>query len=284
MTTGETVRPTASATGMAATRALRRDDGDGDVPSSPERVSAVAAATLGRIHQVVREYDVTYAEFQAVKRWLIDLGEKGEWPLFLDVFVEHAVEEVNHASRAGSAGTIRGPYHLPGQRILPAECKLPMRQDEPGAPLIFEGRVTGLDGRPVGGAMLDFWQADANGYYSGFAPGIPEGNLRGVIRSGVRGEFAITTVRPAPYEIPKDGPTGKLIAAANWHAWRPAHLHMIVTAPGYLSVTTQLYFDDDEWLDSDIAQATRPELILSPESDEAGRLRLRHDFVLDPES
>lgn len=283
MTMGETTGPTASATGMAATRALRRGGGDGDVASSPERVSTVAAALLGRIHQVVREYDVTYAEFQAAKRWLIELGEAGEWPLFLDVFVEHAVEEVNHASRAGSAGTIQGPYHLPGQRTLPAECTLPMRQDEPGTPLIFEGRVTDLDGRPVGGALLDFWQADANGYYSGFAPGIPEGNLRGVIRTGEHGEFAITTVRPAPYEIPKDGPTGKLITAANWHAWRPAHLHVIVTAPGFLRVTTQLYFDDDEWLDDDIAQATKPELVLSPESDEAGRLRLRHDFVLDPE-
>jgi catechol 1,2-dioxygenase len=87
---------------------------------------------------------------------------------------------------------------------------------------------------------------------------------------------------PAPYEIPKDGPTGKLIAAAGWHAWRPAHLHLMVSAPGYRKLTTQLYFHGGHWLDSDVAQAVKPELILRPESGPDRTLRATYDFVLDP--
>ena len=67
-------------------------------------------------------------------------------------------------------------------------------------------------------------------------------NLRGRITADAGGRFRIHTIQPAPYQIPADGATGALIRAANWHAWRPAHLHMKVSAPGYQLITTQLYF------------------------------------------
>jgi catechol 1,2-dioxygenase len=91
-------------------------------------------------------------------------------------------------------------------------------------------------------------------------------------------------VRPAPYQIPTDGPTGRLIAAAGWHAWRPAHLHLFVQAPGYRRVTSQLYFAGGEWLDSDVAEATKPELVLDPQPGDDGRLHSSYDFVLEPAS
>jgi catechol 1,2-dioxygenase len=225
---------------------------------------------------------VTYPEYQAAKQWLIEVGQSGEWPLFLDVFVEHVVEEVTTHGRHGSKGTIEGPYYLPGQALLPAAATLPMRDSEKGEPLAFTGQVRAVDGSPLTGAQLDIWHADADGLYSGFAPGIPDGNLRGVITADHAGRFEIHTMLPAPYEIPKDGPTGKLIAAAGWHAWRPAHLHLIVSAPGYQKLTTQLYFHGGGWLDSDVAQAVKPELILRPETGPDGARHVRYDFVLDP--
>ena len=63
-------------------------------------------------------------------------------------------------------------------------------------------------------------------------PASREWNLRGAFSTGPDGNFAITTMRPAPYQIPTDGSCGKLISAAGWHAWRPAHLHVKVSAPG----------------------------------------------------
>ncbi|HWL87716.1 MAG TPA: dioxygenase [Polyangiaceae bacterium] len=279
----ETVRPTATMTGRAATRAFREGGAhEGTGRASAARVSALARDVLARIHEVIREHDVTYPEYQAVKQWLIEVGEAGEWPLFLDVFAESVVEQVHNARREGTKGSILGPYYLPGQRALPARCTLPMRADEPGLPLIVEGQVRGLDGEPIAGAVLDLWQADAHGYYSGFAPEIPDGNLRGVITTGADGRFEIRTIQPAPYEIPKDGPTGKLLSAAEWHAWRPAHLHLIVRGRGYRNIITQLYFEGGSWLDDDVASATKPELVLAPKPDAWGVQRVTYDFVLDP--
>ncbi|MFD4639916.1 catechol 1,2-dioxygenase [Lentzea sp. NPDC058436] len=268
--------PTAADSGASAS-ANFRSTARSSVDVSPERVSTVATAVLQSVHAVIRSHDVTYPEFQAAKQWLMDLGEGGEWPLFLDVFVEHVVEEVAARTQDGTKGSILGPYYLPGQVVLPSVTTLPMRDDEQGDPLTFAGRVTDLAGQPVAGAELDIWHADSEGYYSGFAPGIPDGNLRGVVVTDGQGRFEITTVQPAPYQIPTDGPTGRLIDAAGWHPWRPAHLHLVVRAPGHRPITTQLYFAGGEYVDSDVAEAVKPELVLTPADQ-----RVSYDFVLEP--
>jgi catechol 1,2-dioxygenase len=278
--------PTAAGSGASASQVFRATHSATDIADgvSAERVDDVARALLRAVHAVIREKNVSYPEFQAAKQWLMDVGEGGEWPLFLDVFVEHVVEEVAARTQNGSVGSIQGPYYIPGQRRLDSPATLPARPDEQGDPLVLSGQVTDLDGKPVAGAELDVWQADSAGYYSGFAPDIPEGNLRGVVVADDEGRFEITTVQPAPYQIPTDGPTGKLIAAAGWHAWRPAHLHLFVRAPGYRRITSQLYFAGGEWLDSDIAEATKPELVLDPQPGDDGRLHSSYDFVLEPAS
>jgi catechol 1,2-dioxygenase len=284
MTTAPIHLPTAAGSGSAATDAFRENRGQrGAATTDQQRIDTFARDVLGRIHEAIREHHLTYPEYTAVKKWLIEVGENGEWPLFLDVFVEHVVEDVVNSGRRGSKGTIEGPYHLPGQAELPATCTLPMRSDEKGDPLVLDGQVRAVDGTPLGGATVDIWLADDDGYYSGFAPDIPAGNLRGVVTADGEGRFAITAIQPAPYEIPKDGSVGQLIAAAGWHAWRPAHIHVMVSAPGYQTLTTQLYFRGGEWLDSDVAQATKPELILDPRPGADEVLVSTYDFVLDPE-
>lgn len=282
MTTNVT-SPTAAGSGASASEAFRASkERHGAAGTSVERTDAVIRAVLAGIHGAIRENNVTYAEFRAAKTWLMELGEGGEWPLVLDVFVEHVIEEVAAKTQDGTKGTILGPYYLPNQKKLPAVTELPSRPDEKGTPLVLAGQVRDLDGSPVPGAELDIWHADEQGYYSGFAPHIPEGNLRGVIVTDDQGRFAITTIQPAPYQIPTDGPTGKMIEAAGWHPWRPAHLHLIVRAPGHRQVTTQLYFAGGDWLDNDVAEATKPELILDPQDDGTGGRRQEYNFVLEP--
>ena len=241
------------------------------------RADALIGDILSRIHAAIREHDVTYEEFQTAKQWLIDVGQAGEWPLFLDVFVEHVVEEVANADRRGAVGTIEGPYYVPGAPESASEATLPMREDEPGTPLTFQGTVTDLDGSPIEDAVVELWHADDAGFYSQFAPGIPEWNLRGTIRTGADGRYTFHTIQPAPYQIPTDGSTGALITAAGWHAWRPAHLHLKVSAPGRLPVTTQLYFEGGEHVEDDVAQAVKPELVLRPVDNQ-----VTYDFPLDP--
>jgi catechol 1,2-dioxygenase len=227
MTTAEKHGPTAAGSGAGATESFRRTSARGGRgPVDAQRVDAVVTAVLEGVHAAIRTHKVTYPEYQAAKKWLIEVGEGGEWPLSLDLVAEHVVEEVAAESQQGTKGSILGPYYLPDQQRLPARTALPMRPDEAGTPLVFAGQVRDTSGSPVPGAEMDLWQADEQGYYSGFAPGIPDRNLRGVIVTDGQGRFEVTTVRPAPYQIPTDGPTGALCAAAGWEPWRPAHLHL----------------------------------------------------------
>lgn len=249
-----------------------------------ERVDRLASRAIGALNDIVLEEEVTYEEYNALKAWLIQVGEDGEWPLFLDVWLEHSVEEVANAGREGSKGTIEGPYYIGNAPELPWDGTIPMREDEPGTPLTFTGQVRAVGGAPLAGAEIELWQADADGFYSQFAPGLPEWNLRGAFTADGEGRFAIRTIRPAPYRIPTDGACGGLIAAAGWHAWRPAHLHLKVSAPGHQRLTAQLYFPGDPHNADDIASAVKPELMLDPKPDPGGDgLVTVYDFVLDPE-
>lgn len=280
MTTIES--PTAAGSGSAATKNFTNLRVTAD--TSPERLSAIATEAFAGFSALIDKYEITYDEYRVLKQWLIDVGAGGEWPLLLDVFVEHDIEEVNSRKYQGSKGSIEGPYYLPDAPLLPARCTLPMRgRDARQTPLVLHGQVTGLDGTPLPAATIEIWHADAEGYYSGFAPHLPEWNLRGTVVTDGDGRYEITTIQPAPYQIPTDGPTGKFIEAAGWHPWRPAHLHLRVAAHRRHPIITQLYFQGGDWLDSDVASATKPELLLDPKPDAAGRNCVRYDFVLDPE-
>lgn len=279
----QTATATAAASGASATDRFRTDkspyDAVGDTPS--ERVDLLAREVLSAVHETIRKHRVTYDEYNALKAWLIGVGEDGEWPLFLDVWVEHAVEDVATSHRSGNRGSIEGPYYVPNSPDLGADGTMPMRSDERGTPLVWSGRITSTDGTPLPG-KVELWHADADGFYSQFAPGIPEWNLRASFTTGPDGAFRIRTIRPAPYQIPTDGSCGKLIAAAGWHAWRPAHLHVKVSAPGHELLTAQLYFPGDPHNDDDIATAVKPELVLAPAPQRDGGEAVTYDFVLDP--
>lgn len=276
-------KATAAASGAGAT-ARFRENKHFSAATSQERVSKIAGRVIKAINDTVTEEEVSYDEYNALKAWLIKVGEDGEWPLFLDVWIEHSVEEVANADRHGSKGTIEGPYYLPNSPEQHSPATLPMREDEPGTPLLFQGQVTNVAGQALPGAKIEIWHADDLGFYSQFAPGLPEWNLRGTVVADQDGNFQINTMQPAPYQIPTDGACGQLIAAAGWHAWRPAHLHLKVSAPEHQLITTQLYFEGDEHVADDIASAVKPELVLAPASraDGAGR-EVTYNFVLDPE-
>jgi catechol 1,2-dioxygenase len=276
------IQATAAASGANATDRFRENKkyaGD----TSQERVNLLASRVIGAINDTILDEKVTYDEYNALKAWLIQVGEDGEWPLFLDVWVEHAVEQVANENREGTKGSIEGPYYVPQAPKLESPATLPMRDDEQGTPLLFQGRITNLAGEGLPGATVEIWHADDQGFYSQFAPGIPEWNLRATVVADQNGNYRIHTMQPAPYQIPTDGSCGKLIAAAGWHAWRPAHLHLKISAPGHQLITSQLYFAGDEHVGDDIASAVKPELILDPTPRSEGGREVTYNFVLDPE-
>jgi len=276
--------PTAKGAGSAATDKFKGETVKSD--TSKERANAIYTDLLAAIAEVAHKHQVTYDEYRVLKNWMIQVGEYGEWPLWLDVFVEHEIEEINYNRHdyTGTKGSIEGPYYVPNAPELPWKTEMPMREKDKAAdPLIFKGQVTDVEGKGLGGATVELWHADEDGLYAQFAPGIPEWNLRGTIRTNENGEFEITTLFPAPYQIPADGPTGWFIDSYGGHPWRPAHLHLMVKHPGYREITTQLYFEGGEWVENDVATAVKPELMLNPQPNAEGIQEVTYNFALDKE-
>ncbi|OIH85062.1 catechol 1,2-dioxygenase [Arthrobacter sp. UCD-GKA] len=273
----------AASSGNAATDRFRESGKTSSLTVDVERVNLLASKLIKAANDIVLEERVSYDEFNALKAWLIKVGADGEWPLFLDVWLEHSVEDVATDHREGNKGSIEGPYYVPEAPEQNSPATIQMRDDEKGTSLLFQGQVRSTDGSALPNAKIELWHADEEGFYSQFAPNIPEWNLRGTFIADAEGNFQINTMQPAPYQIPTDGACGQLIAAAGWHAWRPAHLHLKVSAPGFELLTAQLYFPGDEHNDDDIATAVKPELLLDiqPATEGTG-VQTTYDFVLDP--
>ncbi|MFL4480254.1 catechol 1,2-dioxygenase [Paeniglutamicibacter sp. ORCA_105] len=275
----------AAASGNAATDRFRQSGKTASITADVERVNLLASKLIKAANDIILEERVSYDEFNALKAWLIKVGEDGEWPLFMDVWLEHSVEEVATDHREGNKGSIEGPYYIPDSPEQKSPATIEMREDEKGTHLLFQGQVRSTDGSALKNAKIELWHADEEGFYSQFAPNIPDWNLRGTFIADEEGNFQINTMQPAPYQIPTDGACGQLIAAAGWHAWRPAHLHLKVSAPGHELLTAQLYFPGDAHNDDDIATAVKPELLLDIQPATEGEgVQTTYDFVLDPES
>lgn len=103
-----------------------------------------------------------------------------------------------------------------------------------------EGRVLDEDGRPVRGAIVELWQANAAGRYfhpidQRDAPLDPDFIGNGRTRADEDGRYAFFTIKPGAYPVPDSG---------RW--WRPPHIHMSVLGPSGLSrLVTQMYFPGD---------------------------------------
>ena len=243
------------------------------------RGEQVIGELFRHINTLIADYDVTYDEYQVAQQWLIDVGQAGEWPLALALF-EHAVEQQAHKDHVGSQGTILGPFYLPDSPVLDLPYELPRRPGEKGEKLQMTGRVLSADGTPLGGAVLDVWQADADGRYSGFSD-LPVGLLFGKLTTDAQGRFALRTIVPGAYTIPHGGIVARLLAACGWHPWRPAHIHLIVSADEHKPLITQLYMDSSDYLDDDVASAVKDSLIVHPQR-HGDQLAFDYEFRLTP--
>jgi hydroxyquinol 1,2-dioxygenase len=120
--------------------------------------------------------------------------------------------------------------------------------------------VLDAGGAPIAGAVLDVWQVDGDGLYDVQRPGASY--ARGRFTTGADGRYAFRTVKPVSYSIPTDGPVGVMLRAMGRHPFRPAHVHLIVSAPGYGAVTTHLFVKGDPYLDTDAVFAVKESLIV----------------------
>jgi protocatechuate 3,4-dioxygenase beta subunit len=155
---------------------------------------------------------------------------------------------------------VLGPFHM--VESPPRELGDNIALDGKGEPCLVTGRVTGPGGEPLPGALVDVWQASADGFYDVQQPGVqPELNLRGLFTADGDGRFWFRTIVPRYYPIPADGPVGRLLAATGRHPNRPAHVHFIVSAPDHRTVITHLFAGDSPYLDSDAVFGVKQSLV-----------------------
>jgi protocatechuate 3,4-dioxygenase beta subunit len=234
-------------------------------PSHP-RLRQLMQGLIRHLHDFVRETDLTEAEWFEAIRFLTETGKmcddvRQEFILLSGTLgISMLVDAVTHQQPAGATDTtILGPFYRDGapDRDL-GETIAP---DISGEPAFVAGRVTDPAGRPIPGARLDVWQAAPNGLYEGQDPEMPAFNMRGRFRADAQGRYHFATVKPASYPIPMDGPVGQLMRALGRQPYRPAHIHFIVAAPGYETLTTHIFVKGDPCLDTDPVFAVKSSLI-----------------------
>lgn len=245
------------------------------------RIARVMEDLAQAINGLVEKHQITHDEYRAAVAFLNEAAEAGETMLLFDAFLEADIVDANSRAWRGTPKNVLGPYYLENAPFV--EDGQLAEEDEPGERLTLTGTVRDVDGSPIAGALLDFWQADAQGRYGAFdIPPKTNMKLRGRLHAGEDGSYAVHTIVPAPYTIPHQGPTGRLLQAVGRHPWRPAHIHLKATHAGYQPLITQIYFAGGEYLDSDAVRAARQDLAIPLESADNG-YRATFDVVLEDE-
>jgi len=231
------------------------------------RFKQLMTSLIRHLHMFVREVELTEEEWMAAIQFLTATGQKcdekrQEFILLSDTLgVSMLVDALNHRKPAGATeSTVLGPFYVPGTQKLPNGANLAVGL--PGDPTLFSGRVLSMEGKPISGAQLDIWHADAEGFYDVQRPELDGTRLRGKFHTDAQGKFWFWTTRPTEYPVPTDGPVGGMLRKMNRHAYRPAHIHTIVSAPGYEPVTTHIFVKGDRYLDSDAVFGVKESLIV----------------------
>lgn len=230
-----------------------------------ERVKFLMTKLVEHIHGFVRETNLSHDEWRKALELLYKAGEisspeRNEFVLFSDVLGLSSIVDMINSSDNGTPSSVLGPFHVLGAPDVPVGVDL--KGDNEGPLVIVGGKVTSPDGTPIKGAELEIWQTADNGLYSGQDEAQPEYNLRAHMTTGADGRYLFSTVRPAPYTVPDDGPVGELLHATGRHPWRPSHLHFIVSAPGHRILVTEVFPSDDPYLDEDAVFGVREKLVM----------------------
>ncbi|MCB1407566.1 MAG: hydroxyquinol 1,2-dioxygenase [Rhodobacteraceae bacterium] len=269
-------------------------------PDTDPRVQEVLSALVRHLHDFAKEVGLTHAEWRKGLEMLTRAGEisdseRNEFVLFSDVLGLSSLVDMINSPKGCTNSSVLGPFHILGAPNLPVGGD--MIGDNVGPQVVVQGHVRDQSGAPIKGAVIELWQTADNGLYSGQDPSQADYNLRISMTTGADGRYALSTIRPAPYPVPSDGPAGDILKATGRHAWRPSHLHFIVQAPGFRTLVTEVFPSDDPYLDQDAVFGVRSDLVMEYKpgdraalpADIAARERLADgfsvvdfDFVLPP--
>lgn len=252
------------------------------------RLRRVMASLVTHLHGFIKDVGLTEAEWEHAIAFLTRTGQmcgdtRQEFILLSDALgASMLVDAINHQTPNGATeSTVFGPFHVDGapERAMGDSISL----DGKGEVCLFRGRVLDLDGVPIRNALIDVWSDNADGFYDVQQPDLqPAFNNRGVFRTDEDGRYAFRGIKPVSYPIPADGPVGRMLAALGRHPWRPAHMHFLITAPGFDRLITHIFVAGDRYLQSDAVFGVKESLIVDfhPVDGPNERWLAEHDFVL----
>jgi protocatechuate 3,4-dioxygenase beta subunit len=252
-----------------------------DMANTPNgRLRLIMDALVRHLHAFVREVRPTDEEWELGLAFVTGLGQAtndlhNETILAADILgLSTLVGMQNNPTWGGeTAAALLGPFWRKNSPKLSWGASI-AREGTPGVPVQVSGRVT-CQGEPVGGAVVDIWQADPRGMYDNQIEGLEDMNLRAQFRTTEEGYYRFRTVRPAGYPVPIHGPSGSLLKAQLRSPFRPAHIHFMVSKPGFKTLITQVFVDEPERLNNDVTFAVTPSLI--------GRFEMHHTLDQAPD-
>ncbi len=262
------------------------------------RLRTVMAAFVRHLHAFAREVQLTESEFEYGIDVLNRIGQAtndshNEGVLFSDALgLSTLICLLNNGQNGATetAAALLGPFWRANAPLTENGGSI-VRSRTPGPPLFVDCRIRDARDLPLAGVRVDVWQASPAGMYENQDETQADMNLRGVFETDAEGRFAFRSVKPAGYPVPTHGPTGEMLAAQKRHPYRPAHLHVLAFKPGFKTLITQVFVDDDEHLESDVVFGVTRALIgdfrkgegPAPATDVAGEwFSLTYTFVMEP--
>jgi catechol 1,2-dioxygenase len=258
------------------------------------RFRQISESLVKHLHAFIRDVRPTDAEFEAACAFVVALGQstnekKNEVILASDILGASALITLQNDETAAELGSdktasaLLGPFwRATSPQLMSGDSIARGAEAEaPGQSLRVRGTVRNASGQALAGAVVDVWQASPLGLYENQDEAQPDMNLRGRFTTDADGRFNFRSVRPAGYPVPTNGPCGELLRGQNRHPFRPAHLHFMVSKPGYKVLVTQVFADDDERLATDVTFSVVDSLVGCFERhEEAGRSWYTLDYDL----
>lgn len=229
------------------------------------RLREIMESLSRHLHAFAVETRLTHDEWTQGLETLRQAGrittpERDEFVLLSDVLGLSSLVDMINSSEDGTSSSVLGPFHI--SNSPPTALGADLKGKHPGDMVLVKGQVRDTQGKPIVGATLDVWQTAPNGLYSSQDPDQAMYDFHALFTSDDEGKYQFTTAKPVVYTVPTDGPVGDLLKATGRHPWRPSHLHYIVKAAGFKTLVTEVFPDDDPYLDQDTVFGVREDLVM----------------------
>jgi catechol 1,2-dioxygenase len=222
------------------------------------RFREIMSAFVRHLHDFARDVKLTEEEFREAMAYIVKTGQASNATHNEAVLISGSlgfsqlIVMLNNGDNGGDTdASLLGPFWRMHSPVTPNGGSI-VRSPTPGDALFVNASFKDRAGKPIAGAEVDVWHSSTEGFYENQDPVQADMNLRGKFTTDASGHISFRSIKPAGYPIPIDGPTGDLLRAQGRHNMRPAHLHFLAARDGFKTLISQIYVQDDKFLETDV--------------------------------